>query len=126
MRQLSLTRLLWFDGLAALVAGLVILSLRQFLSSLLGFPLWLLVLQGGINLCYAAYSLSLARREHRPRWMLWTLAVGNMAYAAFAFVLLCAFFPTCTAWGVAFFVAEILTVGGLGVLEALIFRRLSL
>lgn len=124
MKKISLTRLLWFDGLAALVAGLFILSLRQFLSELLGFPLWLLVLQGCINLCYATYSLSLARREHRPRWMLWTLAVGNMAYAAFALVLLCAFFPTCTAWGAAFFVAEIVIVGGLGLLEALTIRKL--
>lgn len=126
MRQISLTRLLWCDGLAALVAGLWILSLRQFLSGLLGFPLWLSVLQGCTNLCYATYSLSLARRKHRPRWMLWMLCVATWPTRCSRSCCCAHFSRFCTAWGVAFFVAEILIVGGLGVLEALIFRRLSL
>jgi hypothetical protein len=104
---LSLDRLLWIDGGAALVVGIFVLALRHFLAGLLGLPVWLLTLQSGITLCYAAYSLSLARRKHRPRWMLWALAGGNLAYSLFCVVLLFSFFDTCSALGVVYFLAEI-------------------
>lgn len=116
-KWLSLDRLLWIDGLAALSVGILVLLLRDFLSELFELPVWLLILQSGITLCYAAYSLALARREQRPRWMIRTLANGNWAYALFVIGLLIWFYPSCSAFGVAYFLAEILFMGALGWLE---------
>jgi len=121
--NLPLTRLLYVDGLAGLFVGIFLLSLRQPLSELLGLPVWLLTLQGCINLCYAAYSLPLAHRRHRPRWMLWALVIGNLSYALFAAVLLFRFYPICTGLGVAYFLAEIIIIGGLGLVEWLTIRK---
>ena len=118
-----LTRLLYFDGIAALVVGIVLLLFREPLSGLLGLPVWLLSLQGIINLCYASYSLPLARRRNRPRWMLSTLVVANLAYALFAAVLLTQFYPSCTGLGVVYFGLEVVIIGGLGVLEWLAIKN---
>jgi hypothetical protein len=118
-----LTRLLYFDGLAALVVGVFLLVVREPLAGLLGLPVWLLTLQGIINLCYASYSLPLARRRNRPRWMLWTLVVANLAYALFAAVLLTQFYPSCTRLGVVYFGSEVVIIGGLGVVEWLVIKN---
>lgn len=114
----SLDRLLHIDGFAALTAGVSLLLLRDFLSGLLDLPVWLLTAQGFVNIAYSAYSLPLARRKHRPEWMVRLLAIANMSYA-FGCVplLLWHFFPTCNALGVAYFGLEIVFIGGLGLLE---------
>jgi hypothetical protein len=112
-----LTRLLYFDGIAALAVGIFLLIVREPLSGLLGLPVWLLTLQGIINLCYASYSLPLARRRNRPRWMLWALVVANLAYSLFAAVLMIQFYPSCTGLGVVYFLLEVVIIGGLGAVE---------
>lgn len=121
--QLSLTKLLYFDGLAALVVGIFLLAMRQPIAGLLGLPVWLLTLQGIINLCYASYSLPLARSGQRPRWMLWTLVLANWAYALFAAGLLTQFYPSCTSLGMVYFLLEVVIIGGLGVVEWLVISR---
>lgn len=117
MFKISLNRLIWTDGLAALSVGVGMLPLRHFLADLLQLPLWLIVAQAVANLCYASYSLSLARRREKPVVMVRLLSIANMSYAFLAIGLLCYFYNTCSAWGVAFFVAEVVFIGGLGVLE---------
>jgi hypothetical protein len=118
-----LTRLLYFDGIAALAVGIFLLIVREPLSGLLGLPVWLLTLQGIINLCYASYSLPLARRRNRPQWMLRTLVVANLAYALFATVLLTQFFPSCTVLGMVYFTLEVVIIGGLGIVEWLVIKN---
>jgi hypothetical protein len=58
--------------------------------------------------------------------MLWTLVYGNWGYALFALIMLVYFYPTCTSLGVAFFVAEVVFIGGIGVVEAGKIKRQSL
>lgn len=118
-----LTPLLYVDGTAGLVVGIFLLLMRDPMANLLGLPVWLLVLQGFINLCYAAYSLPLAMRQRRPRWMLWTLVAGNLAYAVFAAALLTQFYPSCTALGVVYFLLEIVIIGGLGLVEWVVVKE---
>ena len=117
MFKISLNRLIWTDGLAALSVGVGMLPLRHFLADLLQLPLWLIVAQAVTNLCYATYSLSLARRREKPVVMVRLLSIANMGYAFFAICLLRYFYNTCSSWGVAFFVAEVVFIGGLGILE---------
>jgi hypothetical protein len=117
MNKISLDRLIWADGLAALSVGLGMLPLRHFLAHWLQLPPGLITAQAIANLCYATYSLSLARRRDKPIAMIRFLSMANMGYAFLALCLLGYFYPTCSAWGVAFFVAEVVFIGGLGVLE---------
>jgi hypothetical protein len=117
MNKISLDRLIWADGLAAFSVGLGMLPLRHFLADLLQLPLWLITAQAIANLCYASYSLSLARRKDKPLALVRLLSMANLAYAFSAICLLCYFYPVCSLWGVAFFMAEVLFIGGLGVLE---------
>lgn len=123
--KISLDRLLYIDGVAALTAGISLLLLRHFLSDWLGLPVWLLAAQGFVNLVYGSYSLPLARRKQRPVWMVRALSIANMAYA-FGCVplLLWYFYPVCNAWGVAYFLLEIGFIGGLGWLEWRVARHL--
>jgi len=115
--RLSLDRLLWIDGFAALIAGVLLLFFRHFGAELFRLPVWLLTLQACINFCYAAYSLPLACRRFKPEWMVRLLIAGNLLYPLVAAGLLAYFFSSCSAFGVAFFLAEIMFIGGLGVLE---------
>ncbi len=117
MNKISLDRLIWTDGLAALTVGLGMLPLRHFLADLLHLPLWLITAQAIANLCYATYSLSLARRKDKPLALVKILSIANLAYAFSAICLLCYFYPVCSPWGVAFFMAEVLFIGTLGILE---------
>lgn len=116
--RITLQRLLWIDGFAGLTAGLFLLLFRTSLPAWLGLPQWLISLQCTCNFLYAAYALSLANRAEKPKWMLWLLVYGNWAYALFALILLLYFYPGYTALGAAFFIAEVVFIGGLGVIEA--------
>lgn len=117
LSQSPLNRLIWIDGLAALLVGAGMLPLRHFLADLLHLPLWLITVQAIVNLCYAYYSLTLAKHWENPVAKVRLLSIANMSYAFLAIGLLCYFYNTCSAWGVAFFVAEVVFIGGLGVLE---------
>lgn len=109
-------RILWFDASAGLVAGIILLGLHSYWASLTGLPPWLLIFQGCANLVYSGFAFFLAAGLRRP-WQLMLLIKGNLAYAGLALILLIVFFPVCTAWGIGLFVAEVLFVGGLGLLE---------
>lgn len=123
--RMTLQRLLWIDGFAGLTAGLFLLLFRTSLPAWLGLPQWLISLQCACNFLYAAYSLSLANRTEKPKWMLWLLVYGNWTYALFALILLLYFYPGYTALGAAFFIAEVVFIGGLGVVEAVKVRGWS-
>ena len=117
IRWISLDRLLWIDGLGALIVGILVLLLRHPLSAIFNLPVWLLTLESGITLCYAVYSITLARQRPRHGWMIRALIIGNWAYALFCIALLILFFQRCSAWGVIYFLAEVLYISGLGWVE---------
>lgn len=120
---LPISRLLWIDGFSALIAGILLFTLRRFLSEWLGLPVWLLTAQSAVNFCYATYSLSLAQRKHRPKWMIQVLIGGNLAYPVCVVGLLWWYSGTCTVLGVVYFLLEIVFIAGLGVMEWLAIRR---
>lgn len=109
--------LLWVDGLAAAVAGVAILLLRYWLSDWYRLPLDLLTFGGVVNLIYASYSLSLAKRPRRPKNLIVLLAVANFVWAMFCLRWAVVFVGTASLFGIAHFVLEALFVGGLAALE---------
>ncbi|MFI8747539.1 hypothetical protein ACIGKL_20550 [Pseudomonas sp. NPDC077186] len=117
--------LLWLDGAAAALAGALLLTCRHWLSELQALPLALLTLIGLVNLLYAAYSLSLARRRWRPRTLIVLLVLGNLAWAAACLGLAASFVGSASPWGLAYLVGEALFVALLAGLEWRWRERLS-
>ncbi len=110
-------RLLWVDGLAAVVAGVVVLILGGWLSRWYQLPRDFLLLIGLVNLAYSSYSLPLARRSKRPKTLIILLVVANLAWAVACLRWAVVFSETASFYGLAHLVGEGLFVGGLACLE---------
>jgi hypothetical protein len=110
-------RILWVDGLAALVAGTVVLLISGWLSAWYRLPKELLLVVGGVNLGYASYSLSLAARSIRPAKLIVLLVVANLLWAIVCLILAVLYSDTASLFGLAHLVGEGLFVGGLACLE---------
>jgi hypothetical protein len=112
-----LRKLLWLDCSAALLAGVAVLSLSEWLSQLYTLPRDLLVTVGVVNLAYGTFSFSLARRARRPRSLIVLLVVANGTWAALCALAAVLLGGTASAFGLAHFIGEGLFVGGLATLE---------
>ena len=110
-------KLLWVDGLGALIVGLLLLLMSGGLSIVCQLPQNLLVFMGIINMIYGSYSTHLAMLSNRPkiRILLWVGA--NLTWALVCFGLLAIFNKTITIYGFAYLLGEGLYVGGLAYLE---------
>jgi hypothetical protein len=109
--------ILWVDCSAALGAGLVVLPLSRWLAELYAMPRGLVVGIALANLCYGAYSFSLARRVRRPMSLVVLLVVANAAWATSCVVVACVFWEAASVLGLAHLLGEGLFVGGLASLE---------
>lgn len=82
-----LPRIFWIDGLSALGAGLVVLSVRATLVGWYGLSGALITAIGVVNLAYAPLGLWLAVRRRRPLALVTALACANYAWLAVCAVL---------------------------------------
>lgn len=109
--------LLWVDCIAGALAGVTVLMFSGWLSSLHALPRELLLLNGAVNLLYASYSFSLARRGRRPRSLINLLVFANLAWAVVCLWLIRIFAGSATWFGIGHLVAEAVFVGGLAGLQ---------
>jgi hypothetical protein len=109
--------LLWIDCTGGLVAGIVVLMLSGWLSTLYRLPVGLVIAMGIANLLYGGYSLSLARRPVRPRTLLLVLVVANICWALLCAITAVMVAPRASYYGLAHLILEGAYVGGLGILE---------
>ncbi len=110
-------RLLWIDGLAALIAGAVVLLISGWLSEWYGLPRELLLFIGLVNVAYAANSISLAARSARPAKLILLLVIANLTWTTVCLILAITYRETITLFGFAHLVGEALFVGCLACLE---------
>ena len=110
-------KLLWVDGLGALIVGSLVLLMSGWLSKWYQLPQELLIFMGIINMIYGSYSTSLAINSKRPKIRILLLVGANLAWALVCFVLLSKFSKTATIYGYAHLLGEGLYVGGLAYLE---------
>ena len=110
-------RLIWTDGSAAALAGVTVLLLSGWLSDLHRLPRALLLLIGVVNLVYASYSLTLARRAQRGPALIVLLVLGSSVWAVLCLRWAFVFSDTASFFGLAHLVVEGLFVGGLAYLE---------
>ena len=112
-----LRKLLWIDCTAAALAGVTVLALSGWLSRLYALPHELLLFVGTVNLLYASFSFTLARRAARPLFLIKLLVFANAAWVVACLGLAASFWDRATVFGVAQLVGEALFVGALAALE---------
>ncbi len=109
--------LLWVDCSAGALVGILVLGLSGWLSKLYQLPYNFVLFMGGVNLAYAAYSFSLARRATRPKPLLWLLIAANLVWGLLCFGWAYSYWETASLFGRAQLVLEGLFVGGLACVE---------
>lgn len=109
--------LLWIDCIAGALAGVLVLLFSEWLSRLYSLPPEILYFMGLVNLLYATYSLSLAKRCARPKALILLLAAANGVWALACLGLATHFFETTIFLGFGLLVGEAIFVGGLASLE---------
>ena len=113
----ALRHLLWIDCTAGGLVGLAVLAMSGWLSGVYGLPHRLLVFMGAVNVAYAGFSFSLARRQYRPLPLLTLLAAANMAWVIPCLSWAMLYRDTAHPLGLGHLLAEAVFVGALGALE---------
>lgn len=118
-------RLLTFDSLGGLIAGVGVIALHQPLSAWENLPPALLLSTGAANIAYGLYSgrLALLARRGQPvaPVLLRILVAANAFWALVCTLLTVAFWPRLTVWGMAHLVGEGIYVGTLAWVESRVF-----
>ncbi len=109
--------LLWIDCTAAALAGVGVIVLSGWLSRIEGLPQGVLLFTGIVNLLYASYSFSLARRPNRSLRAVKFLVFANLAWVPVCLGLVAYFSSVATPFAFVHLIGEALFVGGLAVLE---------
>lgn len=118
---------LWLDAVAGALAGVLLLTLRDRLAGVFGFPVELVLFNAAANLVYASYSGTLATltalRIAPPRRALTLLIVANTTWVAVCAAILSRVWSHGTVVGLGYVSLEALFVGALAVLEYRVFFR---
>lgn len=121
--RISLNKLIWLDGTAALLSALFVLVFKSFLSGFLNLPLNLLMLMSIISFLYAAYSISLALSEQKPVYRIKILITGNIIWSLLCLIFILLQFKTINVFGIIYLLGESIFVAGLAWFE---YRQLKL
>lgn len=118
-----LPRVLWADAASCVATGALQVSLTEPLAALLHLPAPLLMGTGLFLLAYAAVVLWVATRDPLPRAVVGAIVAGNLAWAAGCVALLVAGGLAPSGLGVAWVMAQALTVLVLAELQWLALRK---
>ena len=109
--------LLWIDGGAAFVGGMVVLLICGWLAKWYELPRALILTIGLINLAYASFSLSLAARKRRSKNLIAFLVIANLSWAVVCLALAFIWRETVTFFGFIHLIGEAIFVAGLAYSE---------
>ena len=109
--------LLWIDGGAAFVGGMVVLLICSWLAKWYELPRALILTIGLINLAYASFSLSLAARKRRSKNLIAFLVIANLSWAVVCLALAFIWRETVTFFGFIHLIGEAIFVAGLAYSE---------
>jgi hypothetical protein len=94
-----------------------VLALSGWLSRLYGLPQNLLLFIATVNLLYACYSFTLARRAHPPLRLIQRLVCANAAWVPVCLALAVTYWQRASWFGIAHLVGEASFVGALAAME---------
>ncbi len=101
-----LQRALQADAVASAATGLLMALGAGMLDQATGLPTALLRYAGLALLPYAALIAWMSFRPALPRWLVWTVILGNFAWAAESVLLVFSAWVAPTALGIAFVLAQ--------------------
>ena len=110
-------RILWIDGIAALLAGALLLVAVDWLEEWYNIDRETLAFIALVNLAYATYSLSIAMLKKRPLVLIVLLVIANLTWSINCLRLAYLFRDTASIFGLIHLVGETIFVGGLAFLE---------
>jgi len=105
-----LSRVMAADAASCAATGALQCLLVQGLARLTGLPAALLAGTGVFLLGYAVLAALVARRSSPPRGLIAFVAIGNLGWALGCVGLLASRFESLSAWGVAWVLAQAVTV----------------
>jgi hypothetical protein len=105
------------DAVATAASAIGMLLFTDRLEALLGLPAALLIGAGVFMLAYAAVVAWLASLDSLPRWAVWTVIVGNVAWALDCGVLAFGGLVAPSTLGVAFLLVQAAFVIGFAELQ---------
>ncbi|MEM1095969.1 MAG: hypothetical protein AAGJ10_15330 [Bacteroidota bacterium] len=109
--------LLWVDGTAGAVVGVLLLSVSPWLAELFSLPLGVVLFMGAANLTYGSYSLTIAQRKRRPLSLIRFLVMANLAWVPVCIGLIIVHREVISVWVLLHLSAEAVCVGSLAVIE---------
>lgn len=118
-----LTRALQADAVASAASGLLMFAGADLLDQITGLPTTLLRCAGLALLPYAALIAWMSFRPSLPRWLVWTVILGNVAWAAESALLVFSAWVAPTAYGIAFVLAQAAAVALFAELQYLGLKR---
>ena len=110
-------RILWIDGIAALLAGSLLLVAAGWLEEWYNIFRETLAFVALVNLAYGTYSLSIAMLNKRPLVLIVLLVSANLIWSINCLRLAFVFRDTASFLGLTHLVGEAIFVGGLACLE---------
>jgi hypothetical protein len=113
----ALHRIVWFDAIAGLVAGLAMALLVPWLEPVFGSPRGLLYAIAAANTAYGCFALSIARADALRLSRVRALAIANTAWTSVCAGLVVTQWDDATWLGLAWFAGEGVFVGVLGQVE---------
>ncbi|KQP37529.1 hypothetical protein [Pseudorhodoferax sp. Leaf274] len=105
-----LSRVMWVDAASCAATGALQVGATDALARLTGLPGGLLLGTGLFLLAYAAAAAAVASRASPPRTLVGLVAIGNFGWAAACAALLASGLYAVTALGMAWVVAQAVTV----------------
>lgn len=105
-----LSRVMWLDAASCAATGLVQLGFADAMARLTGLPATLLLGTGVFLLVYAALAAAMAARAEPPRTLIGLVVLGNFGWAAACAALLASGLFAVTALGMAWVIAQAVTV----------------
>jgi hypothetical protein len=112
------SQLITLDWIAGATAGVLMLALRGWLAELYRLPASLLFIIAVANLGYASFSFVLfLRRRGEYVPLLRVVAVANILWGVVCVILAVVWFGVASLFGLASLLGEAVLVGGLGLLE---------
>ena len=105
-----LSRVMWVDAASCAATGALQLGFADAMARLTGLPAALLLGTGAFLLVYAALAAAMAARAEPPRLLIGLVVLGNFGWAAACAALLASGLFAVTALGMAWVIAQAVTV----------------
>jgi hypothetical protein len=122
LMKLNAKNIFLIDGIGAILSTVSTGLVLSFFTILTGIPISVSSALASLGLVFAIYSFSCYAivKQIKP-WMLAAIIIANVSYCLIATII--AFTINVTHWGQVYFIAEVLIVVGVVIIELSVYRQ---